>query len=140
MSVHATILRARQTVAQGTAAFHLDKPAGLRFVPGQAIDVVLPPGAAGDEPQNQRHTFSLVSAPFEDELAVATRMRDSAFKRALGAPGAGLSFEGPTGSLCLHEERQGPAVLIAGGIGITPFMSMLRQAAHDYLARRLVLL
>ena len=68
MSVHATILRARQTVAQGTAACHLDKPAGLRFVPGQAIDVVLPPGAAGDEPQNQRHTFSLVSAPFEVEL------------------------------------------------------------------------
>ena len=37
----------------------------------------------------------------------------------------------------LYKKRLASA---AGGIGITPFMSMLRQAAHDHLARRLVLL
>jgi hypothetical protein len=47
-----------------------------------------------------RHTFSIASAPFKDELVVATRMRDSAFKRALGALpiGIGVAIEGPFGS------------------------------------------
>ena len=42
--------------------------------------------------------------------------------------------------MTLHDDRSRAAVFIAGGIGITPFMSMLRQAAHEGLARRLMLL
>jgi ferredoxin-NADP reductase len=69
-------------------------------------------------------------------------MRPSAFKRALGAlaPGAGLGVDGPFGSLTLHNNRSRAAVFIAGGIGITPFMSILRQAAHERSDRPLVLL
>ncbi|HEX5093416.1 MAG TPA: FAD-dependent oxidoreductase [Burkholderiales bacterium] len=57
----------------------------------------------------------------------------SAFKRALaGFPaGAPLGIRGPRGSMTLREDPPRPAVFIAGGIGITPFMSMLRQAAHE---------
>ena len=141
MSTHTTTLRAREPVAHGTMAFHLDKPDGFAFAPGQAIDLVLAEPATGD-PQNARHTFSIVSAPFENELVVATRMRDSEFKRTLGAlpVGAGIAIDGPFGTLTLHGDRARPAVFIAGGIGITPFISMLRQAAHDRLAQRLLLL
>jgi ferredoxin-NADP reductase len=42
--------------------------------------------------------------------------------------------------MTLHEDRSRAAVFIAGGIGITPFMSMLRQAAHDRLDQRLLLI
>ena len=72
---------------------------------------------------------------------VATRMRDSAFKRALGAlrDGASIKLEGPFGDLTLHSDTTRPAVFIAGGIGITPFMSVLRQAAKDGLPHRLFL-
>jgi ferredoxin-NADP reductase len=141
MSMHQTRLKRREAIADGTVAFHFDKPVGFAFKPGQAIDVVLGETPAGDA-QGSRHTFSLVSAPFEDELVVATRMRDSAFKRALGSLSAGsaVRLEGPFGSLVLHGNRARPAVLIAGGIGITPFMSMLRQAANDRLRQRLLLL
>ena len=95
-----------------------------------------------DDAQSARHTFSIVSAPFENELVVATRMRDSAFKRALKALpiGSHAAIEGPFGSLTLHNDRARPAVFIAGGIGITPFMSMLRQATQDRLPQRLLLL
>lgn len=87
-----------------------------------------PPAEAG---QSSR-TLSLVSAPFEQELVVATRMRDTAFKRALKAlpEGASIRLSGPFGMFTLGDTGR-PAVFIAGGIGITPFMSMLRQAAEE---------
>lgn len=141
MSNYAVSLEGRDEVAAGTMAFHFEKPRDFRFKPGQALEVVLggPPGSAG---QDTRHAFSIVSAPFEAHLSVATRMRDSVFKRALKALaiGASIELDGPFGSLTLHNNRSRPAVLIAGGIGITPFMSILRQAAHDELAQDLVLL
>ena len=134
MATHDSRLRGREQVAHKTMAFRFDKPAGFKFKPGQAIDVVLLAPPSGDA-QSARHTFSIVSAPFEGHLMVATRMRDSAFKRTLGALpiGASIAIEGPSGSLTLHNDRARPAVLIAGGIGITPFMSIVRQAAHDRL-------
>ena len=62
-------------------------------------------------------------------------MRDSAFKRALGAlsVGSSVTLDGPFGSLVLHNSHARAAVFIACGIGITPFMSILRQAANDQL-------
>ena len=135
-----THLRGREEIASGTLAFHFDKPAGFDFKAGQAIDLVLPqpPGTAED---STRHTFSIVSAPCENEIVIATRMRDSLYKHTLEElpVGSALSIEGPSGSLVLHKDKSRPAVFIAGGIGITPFMSMLRQAAHDRLDQRLVL-
>jgi ferredoxin-NADP reductase len=141
VSTHEVLLAGCEEIAAGTMAFHFEKPAGFSFKPGQAIDLILmkPPSA---EAASGRHAFSLVSAPFQSTLTIATRLRDSAFKRALQALpiGAPVGLEGPFGSLTLHSNRARPAVFIAGGIGITPFMSILRQAARDELPQRLVLL
>ena len=141
MTLQGSNLRGREQVAHGTMAFHFDRPAGFNFKAGQAIDVVLLEPSAADA-QSSRHTFSIVSAPSEHELVIATRMRDSAFKRALGALpiGAGIAIEGPFGSLTLHNDRTRPAVFVAGGIGITPFKSIVEQATHARLPQRLVLL
>lgn len=129
-----------EAIADRTRAFHFARPAGFTFKPGQAIDVML--DGAADATEATRHTFSIASAPFEDRLTVATRMRGSNFKHSLAAlpAGAAVSLEGPSGSLTLHGDASRPAVFIAGGIGITPFMSILRQAARDRPARRLLLL
>ena len=141
MSLYKTRILARDEVANGTMAFHLEKPAGFEFKPGQAMDVILPGAAAPDSP-DARHAFSIVTAPHENELMFATRMRDSAFKRALRALpiGAELEIDGPFGSLTLHKNVGRAGVLIAGGIGITPFMSMLRHAAANPSTQPLTLL
>lgn len=142
MTTHTTTLDAREEIAEGTMAFHLRKPTGFEFKPGQAIDVVIPLKAAMPDDQGARHAFSIVSAPFQDDLVVATRMRDSVYKRALKAMAVGsqLMIDGPFGSLGLHKDPTRAGILIAGGIGITPFMSMLRQAAQDLRKQRLILL
>jgi ferredoxin-NADP reductase len=136
----ARLIQSRE-VASGSMAFYFAKPSGFVFKAGQAINLDLnDPGSPGTE--DLRHAFSIVSAPFEKELVVATRMRESAYKRALRAlpPGSTANISGPFGSLALHQDRALPAVFIAGGIGITPFMSILRQAAQEQSPQHFLLL
>lgn len=141
MPQYSTTMSRQEGVARDTIAFHIEKPAAFRHQPGQAIDVVLSRAGAGDA-QELRHAFSIVSAPGEPQIVFATRMRASEFKRALGAlrPGSRLTISGPFGSMTLHPDGQRPAALIAGGIGITPFMSMLRWARSERTARSFLLL
>ena len=129
----------REQVAEGTVAFRLEKPAGFAFKAGQAVVLELLDPTAGHG--QKRRTFSLVNAPFESTLVIATRMRDTAFKRALKAlpDGASLRLVGPMGHFTLTQAARA-AVFIAGGIGITPFMSMLRQAARERSPQPLLLL
>ncbi|MGQ0384215.1 MAG: FAD-dependent oxidoreductase [Gammaproteobacteria bacterium] len=137
MSALPTRLLARSTVARGTEAFSFLRPQDFRFQPGQAVDLVLS-GAAGE----LRHAFSIVSAPQEEPLTIATRMRPSEFKTALSTlpAGAPAALEGPFGSLTLRRDESRAAVLLAGGIGVTPFVSMLRDAARAQSRRRFLLL
>ena len=133
-------LKAREEVAEGTMAFHFDKPVGFQFKPGQYADLTLINPAETDSEGNVR-TFSIASAPYEGELLFATRMRDSAFKRVLGSVplGTEVKLEGPMGSFTLHKNQAKAAVFLAGGIGITPFLSILRQAAKEKLPHLLYL-
>ena len=128
MPPHEVILQGRESVAERTLAFRFSKPPGFEFFAGQAVDVELA-DPARPEAGILKHTFSLTSAPRETELTIATRMRDSQFKRILATLpiGARAQLEGPFGSFTLDEDRNRSAVFIAGGIGITPFRSILRD-------------
>jgi len=130
MPKYETTLIAGETVAEGTMAFHFAKPAGFKFTAGQSMNVSLIDPPETDAKGNAR-TFSIVSAPHENELVIATRMRDTAFKRVLRAMPAGgrVGLRGPAGLFTLDPADPRPAVFLAGGIGITPFVSMSRQAA-----------
>jgi ferredoxin-NADP reductase len=121
-------------------AFHFDKPQGFEFRPGQSIDLTLLNPAETDAEGNTR-AFSIASAPFDPDLMIATRMRDTAFKRVLRSMplGTQVKIEGPSGSFTLHKNSTKPAAFLAGGIGITPFHSIFRQAAHDRLPHQLYL-
>ncbi|HZQ60322.1 MAG TPA: FAD-dependent oxidoreductase [Casimicrobiaceae bacterium] len=134
-----TLLR-RDTVAEGTTAFHFAKPRGFDFVAGQYVDMSLIAPREQDPAGNLR-SFSIASAPGDDELVFATRMRATPFKRELAAlpEGSAVSIAGPSGDLVLDDDPR-PVVLVAGGIGITPFRSMLRDAAHRASGRDITLI
>ncbi len=129
------VLRRRQEVAERTLAFYFDKPAGFSHEAGQNALFSLPSGT-------ESRTFTIASAPHERELMIATRMRDSPFKRSLAELplGAKLKIDGPAGLMVLHEDESRPAVFLAGGIGITPFLAMARDADARRLRHRITLI
>lgn len=133
-------LSSREEVAEGTMAFRFEKPAGWTFKAGQSMDMTLLDPVETDSEGNSR-AFSIASAPQEDLLMFATRMRDTAFKRTLKTLllGSTVKIEGPFGNLTLHNNAAKTAVLLAGGIGITPFRSMVVRAAREKLPHRIFL-
>lgn len=68
----------KETIANGTMAFHFAKPKGFEFRAGQFADFTLIDPPETDAEGNTRG-FSLLQAPFESDLVAATRMRDTAF-------------------------------------------------------------
>lgn len=130
----------RKEVAESTMAFYLDKPFNFEFKAGQFIDVTLIDPPKTDAEGNTR-TLSIASAPHEPYLMVATRMRDTAFKRVIkDLPwGSELEIDGPFGSFTLHNDSSRPAVFLIGGIGITPVRSILLDATERKLSHRLYL-
>lgn len=139
-SAHTVPLIKREEVAEGTTAFHFAKPADFQFRAGQSVDMTLLNPPETDAEGNIR-TFTLAIAPFEPDLMIATRMRDTAFKRVLGKAPIGLEvkIEGPNGSFTLHRKADKPAAFLAGGIGITPFWSIIRQASYEKAPQQLYL-
>jgi ferredoxin-NADP reductase len=133
-------LRRREDVAEGTMAFHFQKPSGFQFKAGQFADVTLTDPPETDAEGNTS-TFSIASPPFENELVFTTRMRDTAFKRSLRKVplATEVKIGSAAGSFTLHKNPAKPAVFLAGGIGITPFLSIVRQADKDRLPQKLYL-
>lgn len=115
----------RDFVAERTMSFRFAKPADWTYRAGQFIDITLLDPPETDAEGNTRG-FSISSAPSEDVIMITTRLRDTAFKRVLQTMplGTAVKIEGPFGDLRLHHATR-PAVVLTGGIGITPFRSIL---------------
>jgi ferredoxin-NADP reductase len=130
----------RHEVANGTNAFRFAKPPNWTFQAGQYLDITLLNPSETDAEGNTR-SFSIASSPQEDFLMVATRMRSTAFKRELDRlpSGAEVRIEGPSGDLTLSDDSLRTAVLLAGGIGITPFRSIACNASQTKCRRRIIL-
>jgi ferredoxin-NADP reductase len=134
-------LLGRTEVAKGTMAFQFEKPNNFVFKAGQYVDLTLSGSQAHWASDGMTHTFSIASSPCDEELVVTTRMRNTAFKQAISTLqiGSRARIEGPMGSFSLHKNTARPAVFLAGGIGIAPFLSMLSYATKEKLRHPIVL-
>lgn len=128
----------KQEVATKTNTFHFEKPLEFEFIAGQYLNWKLINPSETDE-EGTRRFFSIASASYEKDLTFATRMRDTAFKRIIGNMKEGDSIDvfGPYGHLVLHKDPNIPAVFLTGGIGVTPFRSIILQATHDKLPNKI---
>ncbi len=131
----------KAVIARDTMVFYFKKPEGFNYRAGQFADFTLINPSETDEEGNTR-AFSFISAPYEEHLAVATRMRDTAFKRVLKElpNGSELKLDGPYGDFTLHKTESTPAVFLIGGIGVTPVRSMIAQATRDKSTQQITLL
>jgi ferredoxin-NADP reductase len=136
---YTTKLIRKEEIAQGTMAFHFEKPDGFTFKAGQFLDWTLLNPKENDG-EGAMRAFSIVSAPSEADISFATRMRDTAFKRNLqGGEDIQMSIDGPIGSFVLHQNAARPAVFLIGGIGITPVYSIIKEALANNLPHNLYL-
>lgn len=122
-------LKSKQEIAEGTlqVIFETDEP--FSFTPGQYCFITLKVLKYPDERGNRRQ-FSIVNSPSEKGIiTITTRLSESGFKKTLKELPVGTEVElGPiAGVFTLPDDTKRPLVFIAGGIGITPFMSMLRH-------------
>lgn len=140
MGVFNTKLISKKEVARDTMEFRFEKPEGLEFRAGNSFDWTIVNPSETDKEGNTR-TFSTLSTPTDRYIGFATRMRDTAYKRVLknADPGLEIKIEGPFGTFFLHKDELKPAVFLAGGVGITPFMSILRDVSEKKLSHKIFL-
>lgn len=137
------IIKSKEEIAQGTLMVTFDllgeQP---EFKAGQYFFLTLPKLTFPDERGARRH-FSITNSPNEKGVFImATRLSDSGFKKTLQELPIGSEVEvGPiAGAFVLPESFNQSLVFIAGGIGITPFMSMLRYAQEEKLPANITLI
>lgn len=141
MSQHLKLVR-RDEIARETMAFWFDiKGKNYVFEAGQHATFTLLNPAYTDEEGNSR-TFSFASSPTnQQELMIATRMRDTAFKKSLKELPLGSEVEvsEPSGNFLLPEDTSVPVVFLTGGIGVVPARSIIEYATERNLAHQIYL-
>jgi len=142
-TIKATI-RERKEIAEGTMMITYDLHGEeVRFRPGQYFFITIPNMLYPDDRGNRRH-FSIVNSPNEHGIiTMATRWRaSSGFKTSLRDMPIGSEVEigRIAGDFVLPDDNRRPIVFVAGGIGITPFISMLRYVREEQLPYTITLL
>jgi len=133
MAIHSTIITNQKQIAQNTLEISFKRPDNFSFKAGQYIQVDIPKLLHSDHKGSSR-VFSIASTPLDqEEVSVAFRDTGSGFKRTLaGLPiGAPIRIEGPHGFYTFPENPTESIVFIAGGIGIVPYLSMIRHSVES---------
>ncbi|OZC70806.1 oxidoreductase [Rhodococcus sp. 06-462-5] len=132
-ATHDTVVTAVEKLSPTTVRLAVEAPAdrALAFLPGQYVNITVP----GSE-ETRSYSFSCVSG--SDELEFLVKLTPgglmSTYLNDTAAVGDKISFTGPHGSFFLREAQR-PALLLAGGTGLAPILSILRTLAAESSSR-----
>jgi ferredoxin-NADP reductase/nitrite reductase/ring-hydroxylating ferredoxin subunit len=99
-------------------------------------------GSVYNDPEGPIRHFTIASSPIEDFIMISTRIRDTPYKKRLSSLEENTTIvkvRGPEGKFTLHEDYSKPAVFLSGGIGVTPFRSMIKYATDKQLPIKIVM-
>jgi glycine betaine catabolism B len=99
-------------------------------------------GGVYNDPEGLLRHFTIASSPTENFIMISTRIRDTPYKKRLSSleeEKAKVKVRGAMGKFILHEDYSKHAVLLSGGIGVTPFRSMIKYATDKQLPIKIVM-
>lgn len=135
-------LKERRKIADGIYEFIFAPNKPIAFKPGQYVEWTL--GHKNPDQRGNRRYFTIASSPTESEirLGIKTYEPSSTFKKAMLAlePGQTMAVGQLAGEFTLPKDPQKKIVFIAGGIGITPFRSMIQYLMDTNQNRDAILL
>ena len=110
----------------------VEEPHDFGFVPGQYVDIHVPGEDAA------RRSFSLANTPGDGQIELMIKRypggKISGMLEGEIQPGTKLGFTGPYGAFRLRQSQR-PILMIAGGSGMAPILSVLRQLSAEGCVR-----
>jgi glycine betaine catabolism B len=98
-------------------------------------------GEVYNDPKGPIRHFTISSSPTENFIMFTTRIRDSPYKKRLVTleKDAKVKVRGPEGQFVLHQDYTKSAIFLSGGIGVTPFRSMVKYATDKQLPIKIIM-
>jgi glycine betaine catabolism B len=135
-------LKKKEQLAPNITGFWFSPSHDRHFQPGQFLHYTLPHRRS--DMRGSRRFFTIASSPTESDILLVTKFaeRSSSFKSALQAmsPGDEIAATRPDGEFVLPDDSQRPLVLIAGGIGVTPYRSIVKHLLDTKQKRPITLI
>ncbi len=131
----------REDLTEHISTYSFVKPTSYYYIAGQFIELKLPHQA---DDRGEKRWFTLSSAPHDEYLSITTKhsLPSSSFKKTLHDLKSGdlVGISEPMGDFVLPRDTTKPLLFVAGGIGITPFLSILSEVAHQGKTRDITLI
>jgi len=125
----------KEKVAKDTYSFFFDRSKSyFAFLPGQHIRMTLPLTSLDN--RGSSRFFTIASSPLQKNIImITTKKGQSEFKKRLFElkESERVQFFGPIGTFCLRNDGHPKYIFIAGGIGMTPFHSIIRYISEKKL-------
>ena len=123
----------KKAITDGVTTFIFEPPEDITWEAGQYMHYVL--DHKNTDNRGHERWFTISSPPFEKHPAITTRFtaeKGSSFKKALDNMKLGdqIEADGVEGDFVINDSSK-QYIFIVGGIGITPFHSILRQLDHN---------
>lgn len=140
-------LKTKKEIADGTLLFTFESPDDeISYIPGQYVSLKL--DLRYPDEKGPKRYFSIVNPPENKsdagsgKVEIATRISETGFKQTLAGmqSGDGAEIARIDGQFILPEDVEKEIVMVAGGVGATPFKCMLASLVSKEEKRRITLL